>query len=135
MGFAYYGEHFISYISSSTIKFLKPNFPIDQDYVIAFKKFSVNIGWCMSQRKMEDKIEHLRFYLGDSTSHCTTMIDFLDTSFLKIMDSKSGVNRKLQKCKWKYKHWWNELNVKNFIASISYLHKIWTSPTPWLHVY
>jgi len=27
---------------------------------------------------MEDKIEHFRFYLGDSTSHCITMIDFLD---------------------------------------------------------
>ncbi len=32
----------------------------------------------MIQRKMKDKIEHFRFYLGDSTSHCTTMIDILD---------------------------------------------------------
>jgi hypothetical protein len=46
----------------------------------------------MSQRKMEDKkIEHLRFYLGDSTSHCTTIIDILDD--MEIEKSKKLDNK------------------------------------------
>lgn len=39
------------------------------------KLFLVNIGWCMGQERWKDKIEHLRFHLGDSTLCCTTMIN------------------------------------------------------------
>jgi hypothetical protein len=46
----------------------------------------------MSQRKMKDKIERLRFYLGNSTSHCTTMIDILDD--MEIEKSKKLDNQR-----------------------------------------